>query len=71
MGAEFDRLRVLCEKVHNPGAEVSGEAQVEQFPHQYVWFDGIKGRAVIVEELSECCPAGSVCLLVCSSIPAG
>ncbi len=50
MGAEFDRLRVLCEKVHNPGAEVSGEAQVEQFPHQYVWFDGIKGRAVIDEE---------------------
>ncbi len=36
MGAEFDRLRALCEKVHNPGAEVSGEAQVEQFPDQYV-----------------------------------
>lgn len=43
VGAKLDRLRAVCEKVHNPGTEVSREAQVEQ----YGWDNSVKSRTII------------------------
>lgn len=60
METEPDKLRAVSEKIHNSGAEVSGEAQVEEFPDEYVQYDGIERRTINNEEyldiMSLCVP---------------
>ncbi len=72
MKTEFNTLRVVSEKIHNPGTKVSRKAQMKEFPDKNVRYDAIEHRTVIYEEhpdvctsvfhsFVECCSNGILC----------
>ncbi len=52
---EFNTLRAVSEKIHNPGTKVSRKAQMKEFPDKNVRYDAIERRTVIDEEHPDVC----------------
>ncbi len=61
MKTEFNTLRVVSEKIHNPGTKVSRKAQMKEFPDKNVRYDAIEHRTVIDEEHPDVCSNGILC----------